>query len=190
MPRAGLTAENVVTAGAEMADELGYSNLNLGLVAKRLGVRAPSLYKHLDGLADLQHRIATLAMAELSDVTRDAVAGRAGRDALTAMATALRGYVAAHPGRYSATIGAEFTGAGDPLLKEATRVIELIAAVLRGYGIGERDMVHAIRAVRCTLHGFAILQATNAFQWSGDIDDSFEALIAFIDRGLRGQPPS
>ena len=109
MPRAGLTAENVVTAGAEMADELGYSNLNLGLVAKRLGVRAPSLYKHLDGLADLQHRIATLAMAELSDVTRDAVAGRAGRDALTAMATALRGYVAAHPGRYSATIGAEFT---------------------------------------------------------------------------------
>lgn len=190
MPRAGLTAENVVTAGAEMADELGYSNLNLGLVAKRLGVRAPSLYKHLDGLADLQHRIATLAMAELSDVTRDAVAGRAGRDALSAMATALRGYVAAHPGRYSATIGAEFTGAGDPLLKEATRVIDLIAAVLRGYGIGERDMVHAIRAVRCTLHGFAILQATNAFQWSGDIDDSFEALIAFIDRGLRGQPPS
>jgi hypothetical protein len=70
------------------------------------------------------------------------------------------------------------------------RVIDLIAAVLRGYGIDERDMVHAIRAVRCTLHGFAILQATNAFQWSGDIDDSFEALIAFIDRGLRGQPPS
>jgi AcrR family transcriptional regulator len=190
MPRAGLTAENIVAAGAEMADELGYSNLNLGLVAKRLGVRAPSLYKRLDGLADLQHRIATLAMAELSDVTRDAVAGRAGRDALSAMATALRGYVAAHPGRYSATIGAEFTGAGDPLLKEATRVIDLIAAVLRGYGIGERDMVHAIRAVRCTLHGFAILQATNAFQWSGDVDDSFEALIAFIDRGLTGQPPS
>jgi AcrR family transcriptional regulator len=186
MPRVGLTAESVVTAGAEIADELGYANLNLVLVAQRLGVRAPSIYKHLDGLADLQHRIATLAMAELSEVTRDAVAGRAGRDALVAMATALRAYVAAHPGRYSATIGAEFTGAGDPLFKEATRVIELIAAVLRGYGIGENDMVHAIRAVRCTLHGFAVLQATNAFQWSGDIDESFEALIAFIDRGLGG----
>ena len=102
------------------------------------------------------------------------------------MATALRAYVAAHPGRYSATIGAEFTGAGDPLLREGTRVIELIAAVLRGYGIGENDMVHAIRAVRCTLHGFAVLQASNAFQWSGDIDDSFEALVAFIHRGLGG----
>ena len=62
MPRAGLTAESVVTAGAEIADELGYANLNLALVAQRLGVRAPSLYKHLDGLADLQHRIATLAI--------------------------------------------------------------------------------------------------------------------------------
>ncbi len=186
MPRAGLTAESVVTAGAEIADELGYVNLNLVLVAQRLGVRTPSIYKHLDGLADLQHRIATLAMAELSEVTRDAVAGRAGRDALVAMASALRAYVTAHPGRYSATIGAEFTGPGDPLLREGTRVIELIAAVLRGYGIGENDMVHAIRAVRCTLHGFAVLQATNAFQWSGDIDDSFEALIAFIHRGLGG----
>jgi AcrR family transcriptional regulator len=186
MPRAGLTAESVVIAGAEIADELGYANLNLVLVAQRLGVRTPSIYKHLDGLADLQHRIATLAMAELGEVTRDAVAGRAGRDALAAMARALRAYVTAHPGRYSATIGAEFTGFDDPLLREGTRVIELIAAVLRGYGIGENDMVHAIRVVRCTLHGFAVLQATNAFQWSGDIDDSFEALIAFIHRGLGG----
>jgi len=186
MPRAGLTADSVVTAAAEIADELGYANLNLVLVARRLGVRTPSIYKHLDGLADLQHRIATLAMAELGEVTRDAVAGRAGRDALAAMARALRAYVTAHPGRYSATIGAEFTGFDDPLLREGTRVIELIAAVLRGYGIAENDMVHAIRVVRCTLHGFAVLQATNAFQWSGDLDDSFEALIAFIHRGLGG----
>jgi AcrR family transcriptional regulator len=188
MPRAGLTADDVVVAGAELADEIGYPNLNLGLVARRLGVRTPSLYKHIDGIADLQHRIATLAMAELGETTRDAVAGRSGRDALAAMATALRGYVVAHPGRYSATVGAELTGAGDPLLSASTRVLELIAAVLAGYGIGEHDMVHVIRAVRCTLHGFAILQATNGFQWGGDIEESFEALVAFIDRGLGGQP--
>jgi len=91
------------------------------------------------------------------------------------------------PGRYTATVGARFTGDDDPLLKASSRVIELIAAVLRGYRISDDDMVHAIRAVRCTLHGFAMLQATNAFQWSGDIDDSFEKLIDFIDGGLRGQ---
>ena len=184
--RAGLTAGEVVRTAADIADETSFAGVTLGLVAERLGVRAPSLYKHVDGLADLQHRIATLAMTEFGDIARDAVAGLAGRDALAALANALRGYVTAHPGRYAATVGAEFTGPDDPLLKAGTRVIELIGAVLRGYRIGEDTVVHAIRSVRCTLHGWAALQAVNGFQWSGDLDVSFEALIEFMDSGLRG----
>lgn len=184
--RAGLTAGEVVRVAADIADETGFANVTLGLVAERLGVRAPSLYKHVDGLADLQHRIATLAMTEFGDIASDAAAGLAGRDALAALANALRSYVTAHPGRYTATIGAEFTGPDDPLLKAGTRVIELIGAVLRGYRIDEALIVHAIRSVRCTLHGWAVLQAMNGFQWSGDLDVSFEALIDFMDSGLRG----
>jgi AcrR family transcriptional regulator len=184
--RAGLTAGEVVRVAADIADETGFANVTLGLVAERLGVRAPSLYKHVDGLADLQHRIATLAMTEFGDIASDAAAGLAGRDALAALANALSSYVTAHPGRYTATIGAEFTGPDDPLLKAGTRVIELIGAVLRGYRIDEALIVHAIRSVRCTLHGWAVLQAVNGFQWSGDLDVSFEALIDFMDSGLRG----
>jgi AcrR family transcriptional regulator len=187
MPRSGLAAADVVRAGAEIADELGYHRLTLGLLAQRLGIRSPSLYKHVSGLGDLQHRIATLAMTEFGEMIRDAVAGLAGRDALSALANAARGYVAAHPGRYIATVGAEFTGPGDPLLTATTRVIEVISAVLRGYRISDDDMVDAIRAVRCTLHGFATLQATNGFQWGGDIDESFEKLVNFMHNGLRGQ---
>jgi AcrR family transcriptional regulator len=58
MPRSGLAAADVVRAGAEIADELGYHRLALGLLAQRLGIRSPSLYKHVSGLGDLQHRIA------------------------------------------------------------------------------------------------------------------------------------
>lgn len=185
MPRAGLSRDDVVAAAAELIDEIGYHELTMGLLAQRLGVRAPSLYKHVDGLADLQHRVATLAMTELGDAVRDAMQGRAGRDALTALLTATRAYVTAHPGRYTATIGAEFTGPDDPLLAASARVIDSIAAVLRGYGVGEAEMVHAIRTIRCTLHGFAALQASNGFQWTGDPDETFDWMIAFIDRGLR-----
>src|SRR5215468_750203 len=78
VPRAGLAGPAVVSAAAELADEVGYQNLTMGLLAERLGVRTLSLYKHVTSLADLQHRIATLAMTELGDVTRDAIAGRAG----------------------------------------------------------------------------------------------------------------
>ena len=185
MPRAGLTGDDVVASAAGLADEIGFQGVTMGLLADRLGIRPPSLYKHVDGLADVQHRLATLAMTELGEVIRDAVQGRAGRDALAALLTAVRGYVSAHPGRYLATTGVGFTGPDDPLLAASTRVISSIAAVLRGYGITEDKMTHAIRTIRSTIHGFAILEASRGFQWDADPDESFEWMIGFIDRGLR-----
>jgi len=185
MPRAGLTAADIVIAAADIADESGYDNLTMGLVADRLGVRAPSLYKHVNGLADLQHRIATLAISELGEATRDAMLGTAGPDALAGFARAFRTYVVAHPGRYAATIGAEPIGPEDPLFTASARLVDSIAAVLRGYGISPDDMDHALRTIRSTFHGFAALQAANGFQWSADPDESFEWMIHFVDRGLR-----
>jgi len=196
VPRAGLTRGDVVATAAALADEAGYPGVTMGLLADRLGVRPPSLYdrlgvrppslyKHVGGLADLQHRVATLAMTELGEVIRDAAQGRAGLDALAAVLTAVRGYVTQHPGRYAATVGAEFSGPDDPLLAAGTSVINSIAAVLRGYGIAEDEMDHAIRTVRCTIHGFAMLDASGGFQWDADPDQSFDWMIRFIDRGLR-----
>lgn len=186
MPRAGLSTQDVVAAAAALADEAGYQELTMGQVAGRLGVRTPSLYKHVADVADLRHRVATLAVNELGEAIRDALQGRSGIEALTALLHATRAYVTAHPGRYAATIGAEFTGHGDPLLLASTRVIDSLAAVLRGYGISNADMDHAIRTLRCTIHGFAVLQAGRGFQWDADPDETFSWMIGFIDRGLRG----
>jgi len=191
VPRAGLSGGEVVAAAAGLADEIGYAGLTMGLLAERLGVRPPSLYKHVGGLEDLQHQVATLAMTELGDVIRDAVQGLAGADALAALLHAVRGYVTRHPGRYTATAGgggAVLRGPDDPLLAASARVLATIAAVLRGYGIGEDEMDHAIRTIRCTIHGFAMLEASGGFQWSNDPDESFEWMIRFIDRGLRVSP--
>ena len=99
MPRAGLTGDDVVASAAGLADEIGFHAVTMGVLADRLGVRPPSLYKHVEGLADLQHRLATLTMTEFGEVIRDAVQGQAGFDALAAMLTATRAYVTAHPGR-------------------------------------------------------------------------------------------
>jgi AcrR family transcriptional regulator len=185
VPRAGLTGDDVVASAAGLADEIGFQGITMGLLADRLGIRAPSLYKHVGGLADLRCRLATLALAELGEVIRDATAGCAGRDALAAMLTAIRAYVTAHPGRYAATVGAGSAGPADPLLAAGTRVINSITAVLRGYGLGEDEMNHAIRIIRSTIHGFAVLEASRGFRWDADPDESFEWMIRFIDRGLR-----
>ena len=47
MPRAGLNTSEAVAAGAELADEVGIGLVTLAGLAKRLGVKAPALYKHV-----------------------------------------------------------------------------------------------------------------------------------------------
>lgn len=174
MPRVGLSKADVVRAGAQLADDVGFGNLAMGPLAEKLGVRTPSLYKHVASLADLQHGIAVLAMTELDRAIRDAMHGMSGAQALAAFARAFRSYVITHPGRYTATVGAEFTGPDDPLLEPSTRVLDSMAAVLRGYGIPDAEMDLALRTLRCTFHGFASLQASNGFQWTGDPEVSFD----------------
>ncbi len=83
----------------------------------------------------------------------------------------------------------EPAGPDDPLATAGRRLLDAFTAVLRGYDVPEPDVDHALRALRSLCHGFATLQAADGFQWSADVDDSFEWLIAFADRGLRSYAP-
>jgi AcrR family transcriptional regulator len=185
VPRAGLDPAIVVAAAAELADEIGLGNLTMGLLAERLGVRAPSLYKHIDGQADLNRQIAILALDEIGDALRDALQGRAGPDALSAAAHAFRRFVSEHPGRYGATIRLGAHGPDDRLGAAGDRVLESMSAVLAGYEIDPADTIHALRMLRSLLHGFAVLEAAGGFEMETDVDESFQWLVDFTDRGLR-----
>ena len=185
MPRAGLDPATVTEAGAALADEIGLARLSMGVVAERLGVKTPSLYKHVDGLADLTHRIAVLAATEVGDALRDATQGRTGGEALSGAAQALRTYVKHHPGRYAATVGVRASGPDDPFVAASQRTLASLAAVLHGYRLDPADEVHALRMLRSVLHGFATLEVSDGFQMATDVDESFEWLIGFLDRGLR-----
>lgn len=185
MPRAGLTSATVTEAGAALTDEIGFDRLNMGLLAERLGVKTPSLYKHVASLDDLAHRIAVLAMTEIGDAIRDATQGRAGSDALFAAAQAMRTYVNIHSGRYAAAVGARSTGPDDPLISANSRLLASLSAVLRGYRLDPAQEIHALRTLRSLIYGFAALEAASGFQIDVDIDESFTWMIDLIDRGLQ-----
>lgn len=184
MPRAGLGSASVTGAGAALADEVGFPRLSMGLVADRLGVKTPSLYKHVGGQADLAHRIAVLAADELGEAMGDAVRGRAGSQALAAAAAALRTYVTHHPGRYDALNSARPTGPDDPLVAARQRVLAPLAAVLHGYHLPEAQKIPALRMLRSVLHGYVTLEASAGFQLDTDVDDSFAWVVDFVDHGL------
>ena len=185
MARAGLTGASVIAAGAELADEVGLDRLSMGLLAERLGVKSPSLYKHVNGLADLVHGIAVQAGHELSGALRDATQGRAGSDALHAAAQAFRTFVLEHPGQYAAGNNAPVNGPDDPLIAARGKVLESMKAVLRGYELGPAQEIHALRMLRSVMHGFASLEADGGFQFATDVDESYAWLIEFADRSRR-----
>ena len=110
MPRAGLVPATVIAAGAQLADEIGFEALTMGLLAERVGVRTPSLYRHVESLDALRRGIALQAKRELGEAAARAAVGKAGPDAIHAFADAYRRWVIAHPGRYTATIRAPAAG--------------------------------------------------------------------------------
>jgi AcrR family transcriptional regulator len=62
MPRRGLDAERVVDAAAQLADAHGLQAVTLARVAGELGVRAPSLYNHVEGRDGLLRAVASWAL--------------------------------------------------------------------------------------------------------------------------------
>ena len=185
MPRAGLAPNLVTAAGATLADEIGFDHLAMALVAQRLGVKTPSLYKHVDNLTDLCHRIAVLAATELGDAVGRSTQGRSDSDALHAAAQTLRAYAKQHPGRYAALNRARPGEHDDPLLHAKVRLLEAFAAALLGYRLSRNQEIHALRMVRSMMHGFVGLEAVDGFQMDTDIDSTFDWIVGFLDQGLR-----
>jgi AcrR family transcriptional regulator len=188
MARAGLDTAIVTAAAAELADIDGLDQLTLARLARRLGVRSPSLYGYVDGLNDLRGRLAILGLERLNDVLAQAAAGRAGVDALRATALAYRDFALAHPGLYAA---AQVVDAGDRSATAAAgRVVDVMRAVIRGYGLEGDDAVHAARTWRAAVHGFVTLQRDDGFAMATSVSESFDRMIAIIDRGLMTEGPT
>ena len=188
MPRAGLTRERVAEEAAVVADDVGLDRLTLAAVAERLGVRLPSLYKHIDSLDGLRRDVAVRATRELGDAVIEAAVGRSGDDALRALARAYRDYSRRHPGRYAATVRApsrddpEHTAAADAVLR-------VVLAVLAGYGLEGDDAIDGARALRAGLHGFVTLEAAGGFGLPQDVDRSFDRMVGALDSALAGWEP-
>ena len=185
MPRAGLTETRVVEEGERIADEVGLANLTLAALAERLGVRQPSLYKHIAGIDGLRRSIALRAKQELAGVLGRAAVGRARGEAVTAMARAYRAWAHQHPGRYAAAQRAPVAGDVDDELASAA-LVQVAFDVMAGYELRDDDAVDAIRALRAALHGFVTLEADGGFGMPVDVDRSFDRLVAGLAAAFAG----
>ncbi|GAB1331367.1 TetR/AcrR family transcriptional regulator [Streptomyces sennicomposti] len=185
MPRAGLTTDRLVRAGAELADEVGFDQVTVSALARRFDVKVASLYSHVKNSHDLRTRIALLALEELADRAADALAGRAGKDALAAYADVLRDYARHHPGRYAAArlpLDHETAAAS-----AGVRHAQMTRALLRGYDLAEPDQTHAVRLLGSVFHGYISLELAGGFSHSApDPGETWTWILDRLNALLRG----
>ncbi|MFD5475653.1 TetR/AcrR family transcriptional regulator [Streptomyces sp. NPDC127105] len=188
MARAGLTTERLVRAGAELADEVGFEQVTVSALARRFDVKAASLYSHLKNSQDLKTRIALLALEELADRAAEALAGRAGKDALAAFANVYRDYAREHPGRYAA---ARLRLAPETAAASAGgRHAQMTRAILRGYDLTEPDETHAVRLLGSVFHGYVSLELAGGFDHSAPApQETWTWILDRLDTMLRTWPP-
>ena len=168
----GLTprAREIVAAAREILEEEGLDALTMRRIAQRLGIRAPSLYKHFPDKESLEAAIISAAFEEQAGVFERAVED--GDDPLEALGAAYRSFALAHPHLYR-------------LMTDRELRRDLLApgvedrAGLTIYRAAGEDTDRA-RAAWAFAHGMAMLELTNRFPAGADIDAAWrEGIRAF-----------
>jgi AcrR family transcriptional regulator len=170
--RLGERAQEIVAAARLLLDEEGPSGLSMRRVAERLGIRAPSIYKHLPDKQALENAIISDGFEEQAEVFEKALALR---DPLTAIASAYRAFARQHPHLYRLMTER-------PLQRDRLATgVEARAAAPVLHAVG--DDPDAARALWAFAHGMTILELNGRFPPDADLDAAWErGLEAFRPR--------
>jgi AcrR family transcriptional regulator len=179
----------IVAAARSLLEEQGLDAVTMASVAARVGVRPPSLYKHVRDRGALIAAVADEAALELGRALDAAVRSAPGENADGAAgARVIRAALAFRSlaGRSPRSVSLVFAGLGGDLQPSvetaaiAARPLLEVSAHLAG---PDRALV-AARALTAFAYGFCAMENAGAFRFGGDVDEAFRAGIEALSRGL------
>ncbi|MGN6501449.1 MAG: TetR/AcrR family transcriptional regulator [Pseudolysinimonas sp.] len=175
----------IVAAGRLIVESSGLEGLTMQAVAEHVGVRAPSLYKHV---RDRRELIALVVGATLDDLATRLVATESERDPrqrLVAQATALRHFAHEHPTGFSLVFAVHDTPRVEPetAARAVAPVLDAVAEL-----VGAEHALDGARLVTAWANGFLSMELGGAFQLGPGVDEAWEwglhrIIAALEDRG-------
>jgi AcrR family transcriptional regulator len=179
----------IVAAARSLLEEQGLEAVTMASVADRVGVRPPSLYKHVQDRGALIAAVADDAALELGRVMEAAVRGTPGEVAdegpaarIVRAAQAFR----ALAGRSPRSVSLVFAGLGGDLQPSVETASIAARPLLEASAelAGEERALVAARALTAFAYGFCAMEQGEAFRFGGDVDEAFRAGIEALVRGL------
>lgn len=187
--------DEIVAAAVELLDETGdESAITLRSVARRVGIAAPSIYRHFPDQPTIMLAVVQQAFAELETTLRTALDAAAGgdRQRLFAVCHSYLDFAHEHPERYRTMFG----GLWMPALEETTVTRADLVALGDGcLGLLREVLDDCVAAGSATstdpaadtvalwlgLHGLAHQRAvTVTFPWPPDIADRVITALAHL----------
>jgi AcrR family transcriptional regulator len=175
-PRIGLDTATVVKTAALMADEQGLDQISLASLARRLNIRTPSLYNHIEGLEGLKRQLGLYGLEELLSELQQKSTGLDKEKTIRSMAKAYVDFARLRPGLYELTLQAPDQNDTE-YQKAGKAIVELLLNVFKEYKLTDEGALHAVRCFRSGLHGFASLEQKGGFGLPLDLDVTFQLLI-------------
>jgi len=185
MPAPSRTSrEAIVDAARSLLEEQGLDRVVMSAVAERVGVRGPSLYKHVADRSALIRAVGDAVTADLHAILdREMSTGDPAAD-LRALAVAYRAFVHDNPNGY----GLLFAHLEPGLQPDADAVADLgrpiVAAVARLTGGQGPAALEAGRTFVAWAHGFVSMELAGGFRLGGDLDAAYAAGIDLILAGI------
>ena len=177
--------DEIVAAARAILETDGLDADTMRTVAARVGVRAPSLYKHV---ADRP----ALVRAVITSVTDDLAAALTVRrssadplDDLRAIARRYRTFVRANPAGYALLFAHPAPGTEPDAVVLAALGEPIVAATTRI--VGEAEGLAAARTFVAWAHGFTSLEGAGGFRLGGDLDAAYADGIEIILTGFSGR---
>ncbi len=165
--------EQIVAAALELLESEGPAGLSMRSVAARVGVTAPSLYKHFPDKDDIETALIGEGFREAATVFGQAVRDPEDpEDPLGAIGRAYRAWARAHPHLYRLMTHKALQRDRLPIGVEDAAAAPLVAAV----GGDE----HLARAAWALAHGLTSLELAGRFPPDADIDAAWQAGIGAL----------
>ncbi|WP_066250902.1 TetR/AcrR family transcriptional regulator [Neobacillus drentensis] len=182
-PKIGLDISFIIEAAGEIADQYGVQEVTLASLAKKIGIRPPSLYNHFDGLPGLRKKLAIYGIDKLYEVMADAAIGVSGTEAVIAVSQAYVNFARKHPGIYEATLLAPDPEDVD-VQRAGAKIVDLSVRVLQAYHLEGEHALHAVRGLRSILHGFSALEQKGGFKMALDLNESLLIILKAFLAGI------
>lgn len=182
--RARTSRAAIIAAARDLLEDGGLEAVSMAGVAERVGIKAPSLYKHFDDRSSLLAALATEVALELGQSLVDAAA-RSGAEPsarLRALAATYRSFALATP-RATALLFASVAPGVAPTPEaqaEAARpVLEATEAL-----VGGARALSAARLLTAFAYGFTSMESAGAFRFGGDVEEAYRFGVSVLSAGL------